>query len=91
MGLILDLAVVALALIIIGSLGLLAWTLAISAVRATRIGRRRVTGWTRSVGTADAWLQTNSTATTTTLAHLAHRTRHAEPAQTPPIGDEADA
>lgn len=38
MGLILDLAVVALGLVVIGSLATLAWTLAVSAVRAERRG-----------------------------------------------------
>ncbi|MDQ3150093.1 MAG: hypothetical protein M3Q38_09265, partial [Chloroflexota bacterium] len=66
MGLILDLAVVALALIIVGSLGLLAWTLGISAVRATRLGRRRIVGWSRSVATANGWLQTSVTTTSAT-------------------------
>jgi hypothetical protein len=49
-GLILDLAVVALGLVVIGSLATLAWTLAVSAVRAERRGlagvaeaRRRAT------------------------------------------------
>ena len=41
MGLILDLAVVALALVVIGSLALLAWTLAISAVAVGPAGARR--------------------------------------------------
>jgi len=76
-GLILDVAVVALALIIIGSLGLLAWTLGISAVRATRLGRRRVAVWGRSATAAEAWLQTNAADTSATLADLAARTNPA--------------
>jgi len=90
-GLILDLAVVALALIIIGSLGFLAWTLAISTVRASRRGRRLVAGWTRSVATVDSWMQTGAPTTTATLADLANRTRPVKPAKAPPTGDEADA
>ncbi|MBW3612782.1 MAG: hypothetical protein KY392_02845 [Chloroflexi bacterium] len=42
MGLILDLAVAALALVVIGSLATLAWTLGVSAVRATARARERV-------------------------------------------------
>lgn len=42
MGLILDLAVVALALVVIVSLALLAWTLAVSSVRAARRERDRI-------------------------------------------------
>jgi len=90
-GLILDLAVVGLALIIIGSLGSLAWTIGISAVRATRLGRRRVAGWSRSVVTVDGWLQTGAPTTSATLASLAKRTRTATSAKSPPPGDEADA
>ena len=43
MGLILDLAVVALTAVVLGSLALLAWTLAVSATRATARGRANVT------------------------------------------------
>lgn len=42
MGLILDVAVVALATLVIVSLALLAWTLAVSSVRALRVERERV-------------------------------------------------
>ena len=42
MGLILDLAVAALAVAVVASLALLAWTLAVSGVRGIREGRRRV-------------------------------------------------
>jgi hypothetical protein len=55
-GLILDLAVAALALVVIGSLATLAWTLAVSAVRATRRGRERVAAQRRAVADAEARL-----------------------------------
>lgn len=54
MGLILDLAVAALALVVIGSLATLAWTLAVSAVRATARGRERVAAAHRSIADAEA-------------------------------------
>jgi hypothetical protein len=41
-GPILDLAVAALVVVVLGSLSLLAWTLAVSSVTATRRARRRV-------------------------------------------------
>ena len=56
MGLILDLAVVALALVVIGSLATLAWTLAVSAVRATARARERVTLRRRWVARMEAEL-----------------------------------
>jgi hypothetical protein len=55
-GLILDLAVAALALVVIGSLATLAWTLAVSAVRATRHGRERVAAMRRSAADVEARL-----------------------------------
>ena len=56
MGLILDLAVAALVLVVIGSLSLLAWTLAVSSVRAVGEGRRTVAEARRTVRAADARL-----------------------------------
>ena len=56
MGLILDLAVVALAVAVIGSLALLAWTLAVSAVRAVADGRAEVAAARRRVTEAEARL-----------------------------------
>jgi len=53
-GLILDVAVAALALAVIGSLGLLAWTLGVPAVRAVRRGRRDVGGVRARVTDAEA-------------------------------------
>ena len=79
MGLILDLAVVALALVVIGSLALLAWTLAVSAVRATRAGHARVVASRRSVADAEAQLRAFADRATTTMADLSHRTSRGEP------------
>lgn len=56
MGLILDLAVAALALVVIGSLATLAWTLAVSAVRATAQARERVASRRRWVARVKAEL-----------------------------------
>lgn len=56
MGLILDLAVAALALVVVGSLAALTWTLAVSAVRATTRGRQRVAAARLRVADAEARL-----------------------------------
>lgn len=56
MGLILDLAVAALALVVIGSLATLAWTLAVSAVHATSRAREKVATTRRLVAEAEARL-----------------------------------
>lgn len=56
MGLILDLAVAALALVVIGSLATLAWTFAVSAVRATARARERVAVRRRWAADAEARL-----------------------------------
>lgn len=68
MGLILDLAVAAVTLVVIGSLALLAWTVAIGATRATAQGRRRVAGARTGVGNVEARLRrvTDSRKGTTT-------------------------
>jgi hypothetical protein len=57
-GLILDLAVAALALAVVGSLALLAWTFAINGVRATRQARHRVAGLRAELADGEARLQT---------------------------------
>ena len=49
MGLILDLAVVAVAMVVIASLALLAWTLGVSGARAVADERERVAAMRRSV------------------------------------------
>jgi hypothetical protein len=59
-GLILDLAVVVLAAVVIGSLAVLAWTLAVSAVRASRRSLAGVTDARRATAEADARLRTAS-------------------------------
>ena len=56
MGPILDLAVAALAVTVVASLALLAWTLAVSAVRAVNQGRSQVLGWRQSATDAEARL-----------------------------------
>jgi len=56
MGLVLDLAVVAVTLVVIGSLALLAWTLAVGATRATAHGRERVAAMRTAIADAEARL-----------------------------------
>ena len=79
MGLILDLAVVALALLVIGSLALLAWTLGFSAVRSTRDGRRQVAAMRAGVTEAESRLRSSAETATTTLAELTARTAAPNP------------
>jgi hypothetical protein len=81
-GLILDLAVVALALAVIGCLALLSWTLAVSAVRAARESRERVAALRRSVDEAEGRLRVASARASATLARLGERTA--------PSGDRFD-
>jgi len=74
-GLILDLAVASLALLVVGSLVLLAWTLGVSSVRATRLGRERVAASRRSVADAEARLKSSAERRlASTLSGLATRT-----------------
>jgi len=73
-GLILDFAVVALAVAVIGSLALLSWTLAVSAVRAVRESRERVAGARGSVDEAEERLRTAAARASATLARLGERT-----------------
>jgi hypothetical protein len=72
-GLILDLAVVALALVVIGSLALLAWTLAVSAVRAERRGLAWVAEARRSIADADAQVRAAAARAGARLEELGHR------------------
>ena len=74
MGLILDLAVVVLAVVVIGSLALLAWTLSVSAVRASRRSLAGVTNARRSIADADARLRASAARAGATLEELARRT-----------------
>jgi hypothetical protein len=73
-GLILDLAVAALALVVIGSLATLAWTFAVSAVRATARGRERVVSLRRSAADADARLPGTLARTDAALLEAVART-----------------
>jgi hypothetical protein len=82
-GLILDLAVAALALLVIGSLALLAWTLAVSAVRSVRHGRRQVVQSRRAVAETRERLQARKAAMTATLIDLAARTTPSKPGDGP--------
>ena len=88
MGLILDLAVVVLAALVIGSLALLAWTLAVSAVRSVRRGRAQVAASRRSVADAEARLLSAAAGAVASLSDLAARTTPARPTEP---GDRSDA
>ena len=85
MGLILDLAVAALALLVIGSLALLAWTLGYSAVRSARDGRRQVADLRRGVAEAESRLRSSAAGATATLAKLAARTTPPKPGDGPDV------
>ena len=85
MGLILDLAVAALALLVIGSLALLAWTLGISAVRSIQRERLRLADARRTLAAAEERVRTSAAAATDTLAGLVARTTAPKP------GDDPDA
>jgi hypothetical protein len=88
-GLILDLAVAALALVVIGSLATLAWTLAVSAVRATARGRRQVAVLRRSVADAEASLPGIAARTDAALIEATRRTALYRTDREP--GDDLDA
>jgi len=84
-GLILDLAVAALALVVIGSLGLLAWTLAVSGVRAVHRGRRQVSVLRDTVADGEARIQRAAVRASAALAEISQRTdRYGTP------GDQSD-
>jgi hypothetical protein len=72
-GTILDLAVVVLATVVIGSLAVLAWTLAVSAVRASRRSLAGVTDARRATAEADARLRTAAARARATLENLSRR------------------
>ncbi|MGQ0607992.1 MAG: hypothetical protein ACT4OQ_05985 [Chloroflexota bacterium] len=88
MGLILDLAVAALALLVVGSLGMLAWALGVSAVSATQHGRRRVADARRILIGANDRLRSSAIGANATLSNLAARTSPSAPSKP---GDEPDA
>jgi hypothetical protein len=92
-GLILDLAVVALALVVIGSLALLAWTLAVSAVRAVHRGRADIAESRRSVADADARLRASATRASSIVEDLVRRTTPATRSSTATDedGEQSDA
>jgi hypothetical protein len=73
-GLILDLAVVALAVAVIGSLALLAWTLAVNVVRAVDDGRVEVAAARRRVAESEARLHDAGARASAALAWLNERT-----------------
>ena len=75
MGLILDVAVIVLAAAVIGSLALLVWTLAVSAVRATQRGREQVAASRQAVADLEARFRAASGRVAGTLAEMAQRTR----------------
>ena len=57
MGLILDLAVVAVTIVVLASLALLAWTVAIGGTRAAEQGRTRVAGMRREIADVESRLR----------------------------------
>ena len=73
-GLILDAAVVALAVAVIGSLALLTWTLAVNAVRAAADGRVEVAAARRRVTETEARLHVAGARASEALARLNERT-----------------
>jgi hypothetical protein len=88
-GLILDLAVVALALVVLGSLAVLAWTLAVSAVRSSRRNRAGVANARRSIADADERIRASAARARSTLEELSRRTgARRAPAPTP--GEHTD-
>lgn len=91
MGLILDLAVVALALVVIGSLALLAWTLGVSAVRSVRAGRMSAVEARRSVAESEVRLVAGAELARSTLERLTRRTQPKTPMPTPSAGEQPDA
>ena len=73
MGLILDLAVAALAVAVIGSLALLTWTLAVSVVRAVAERRVAVAAARRRVAEAEQRLQAAGGGASEAMARLSDR------------------
>ena len=83
MGLFLDLAVIVLVGVVIGSLALLAWTLAVTAVDATRQARARVDQSRHAVADAEARLHAAAKRASTALAELAELTQRTVPGDRP--------
>ncbi|MEO5986228.1 MAG: hypothetical protein ABIW50_05640, partial [Candidatus Limnocylindria bacterium] len=88
MGLILDLAVAALALVVIGSLALLAWTLAVGATRAVRDGQRRVSASRSSIAEADERIRSSAARASASLEGLDARIRSLTPGERPTHDDQ---
>jgi hypothetical protein len=78
-GLILDVAVVAIAVVVIGSLATLAWTLGVSAVAAVRRERVAVTQARERVADVEMRLRAAAAGATTTMGEAAARTRPVRP------------
>jgi hypothetical protein len=72
-GLILDLAVVVLAVAVIGSLALLTWTLAVSAVRAVAQGRANIAAARRRAADTELRMRTTAERALTKAARLNDR------------------
>ena len=94
MGLILDLAVVAIAVVVVGSLALLTWTLAVTAVRSVRRGRQSVEMARRRVTETEANLTAAAARATANLEQWNRRTRPAPTSTGGPAaaaGEQPDA
>jgi hypothetical protein len=74
-GVILDLAVAALVVVVLGSLSLLAWTLAVSSVTATRRARRRVADARQALHEHEVGLHTSRVRAQRQIDRLAERVR----------------
>jgi len=93
-GLILDLAVVAIAVVVVGSLALLTWTLAVSAVRSVNRERRRVESARRKVADMETRLTDTAARAANSLEHWNRRTRPAPASaggSTATAGEQPDA
>ncbi len=85
MGLILDLAVAILVGVVIVSLALLAWTLAVTSVHAVRAERERIAAARQTVAEAEERLRSSAARLSTVLAQVT-----AKAAIRPPDGDPFD-
>jgi hypothetical protein len=90
-GLILDLAVVALAAVVIGSLALLAWTLGVSGVRSVRQGLEAVVAARRSLARTESRLVASANRAAPAVEHLARRTAPQPTQPDPAPGEQPDA
>jgi hypothetical protein len=82
-GLILDLAVAALALLVVSSLALLAWTLGVGVVREVRRGHRQVAELRRDLVESEYRLRAGAATARATLAELTARTTSPKPGDGP--------